>query len=241
MAFSVSSSEWFAFGFFGPEAFAEVFVGGVAEDGDDDGFAVGGGFCFGDVEGGGDGCGCGDADEEALGFAEALGHEVGALGGHLDVAVGEGGVVDGRDDGGGHVLEAFEAVEGAVGLHGDALDGGVELAQAAGGAHEGAGGAEAGDEVGDAAVGLLPDFVGGAVVVGEPVVFVAVLVGVEVFFGLGGGEFAGFADGAVGAVGWVGPDDVLRRRRRGCFCARGETLEGMQRVTGKPMAEPSMA
>ncbi len=199
------------------------------------------GFFFGDVEGGGDGSGCGDADEQALGFAEALGHEVGALGGHVDVAVGEGGVVDGRDDGGGHVLEAFEAVEGRVGLHGDALDARVELVQAAGGAHEGAAGAEAGDEVGDAAFGLLPDFVGGAVVVGEPVVVVAVLVGVEVFFGFGWRRVRG-------PCGWRRRSRrrgrsrrCLRRRRRGCFCARGETLEGMQRVTGKPMAEPSMA
>ena len=73
---------------------------------------------------------------------EILRHGVGALGGHLDVLVGEVGVVDLRDDGGGHVLEAFEAVEGRVGLHGDALDLGVELLQAARGSHEGAGGAE---------------------------------------------------------------------------------------------------
>ena len=84
----------------------------------------------------------------------------------------------------------------------------VEFVEAAGGAHEGAGGAEAGDEVGDAAFGLLPDLVGGAVVVGEPVVGVAVLVGVEVFFGFVGGEIAGFADGTVGAVGGVGPEDL---------------------------------
>jgi hypothetical protein len=33
-----------------PEALAEIFVGGVAEDGDDDGFASGSGFLLGDVE-----------------------------------------------------------------------------------------------------------------------------------------------------------------------------------------------
>src|ERR1700742_421455 len=193
---------------FGPEAVGEIFVGGVGEDGDDDGFAVGAGFLFRDVACGGDGGSGGDAEEQALGAREVLAHGVGALGGHVDVAVGERGIVDGRDDCRGHVLEAFEAVEGRVGLHGDAADGGVELAQAAGGAHEGAGGAEAGDEVRDLPAGLLPDFVGGGVVVGAPVVVVAVLVGVEEFCGVLGDESAGAADGAVGAVGGVGPEDV---------------------------------
>ncbi len=72
----------------GPEAFGEVFVGGVAEDGDDGGFAAGGVFGFGDLEGGGYGGGGGDTDEQALVAAEPLGHGVGALGGHVDVRVG---------------------------------------------------------------------------------------------------------------------------------------------------------
>ena len=91
------------------------------------------------------------------------------------------------------------------------------------------------------AFGLLPDLVGGGVVVGEPVVVVGVLVGVEVLLGLGGGELAGLADGAVGAVGGVGPDDCWRRRRARMRLRSGETFEGMQRVTGKPSAAPSMA
>ena len=154
---------------------------------------------------GGRGCG-GDADEQAVIAAQILRHGVGALGRHLDVLVGELGVVDLRDDGRGHVLQAFEAVEGRVGLHGDALDLRVQLLQAAGGAHEGAGGAEAGDEVRDLAFGLLPDLVGGGAVVGAPVFVVGVLVGVEVAVGLGGDQLARFADGAVGAVGGVGPE-----------------------------------
>ena len=85
---------------------------------------------------------------------------------------------------------------------------GLSSLQAARGAHEGAAGAEAGDEVGDLALGLLPDFVGGGAVVGLPVLLVAVLVGVEVAVGLGSGQGAGLADGAVGAVGGVGPDDL---------------------------------
>ena len=85
---------------------------------------------------------------------------------------------------------------------------GVELLQAARGAHEGAGGAEAGDEVRDLAFGLLPDFVAGGAVVGAPVFVVGVLVGVVVAVGLGGDQLAGLADGAVGAVGGVGPDDL---------------------------------
>ena len=41
----------------GPEVFAEVFVGGVAEDGDDDGLATGVGIALGDFEGRRDGGG----------------------------------------------------------------------------------------------------------------------------------------------------------------------------------------
>ena len=55
-----------------PEAFAEVLVGGVAEDGDDDGFASGAGFLLGDLERRGDGAGGGDADEQAVLAAESL-------------------------------------------------------------------------------------------------------------------------------------------------------------------------
>ena len=57
----------------------------------------------------------------------------------------------------------------------------------------------------DSALGLLPDFIAGAVVVGEPVVVVAVLVGVEEFFRVLGGKPAREADGAIGAVGSVSP------------------------------------
>ena len=49
-----------------PEAVGEVLVGGVGEDGDDDGFAVGAGFFFGDVERGGDGSSSRDAEEQML-------------------------------------------------------------------------------------------------------------------------------------------------------------------------------
>src|ERR1700761_1796618 len=110
---------------FGPEAVGEVFVGGVGEDGDDDGFAVGAGFLFSDVACGGDGGSGRDAEEQALRAREVFAHSVGALGGHVDVAVGERRIVDGRDDGRGHVLEAFEAAEGRGGRHGGAAYGGV--------------------------------------------------------------------------------------------------------------------
>ena len=78
--------------------------------------------------------------------------------------------------------------------------------QAAGGADEGATGAEAGDEVGDAAGGLFPDFVGGAAIVRLPVGRIAVLIGIEIFFGIGGDHFLHFADRAVGAF-VAGSDD----------------------------------
>ena len=59
----------------------------------------------------------------------------------------------------------------------------------------------------DATLRLLPDFVGGAMVMGQPVGFVGILVGVEIFVGMLGGEFAGFADGAVRPVAGIGVDD----------------------------------
>src|ERR1700754_1622623 len=130
---------------------------------------MGAGLLLGELDCGGDGGSGGDADEQAVAAREGSAGAVGDLGVHVDVGVGESGIVDLRHDGGGHVLEPLEAVEGGVGLHGDAADGGVELAQAAGGAHEGSGGSEAGDEVGDLAVGLVPDLVGGGAVVGAPV------------------------------------------------------------------------
>ncbi len=172
-------------------------------------------------QGCGYGGGGGDADEEAVIAGEIAAHARRRPRCPCRCWRRRGGRRRCGDDGGGHVLEAFEAVEGGVGLHGDAADVGVELAEAAGGAHEGAGGAEAGDEVGDLAFGLGPDFVGGGAVVGAPVFVVGVLVGVEVAVGLVGGELAGLADGAVGAVGGVGPDDLGSVGGEVCFCARG--------------------
>ena len=68
-------------------------------------------------------------------------------------------------------------------------------------------GAEAGDEVGEGAFGLGPDLIGRGAIVSEPVLIVAVLIGVEVTLGLGCGELAGLADGTVRAISGRSPDD----------------------------------
>ena len=73
------------------------------------------------------------------------------------------------------------------------------LLEVAGGAREGAAGAEAGDKVSDLAGGLLPDLRAGGVVVGQPVGVVGVLVDVAEAVGVVTGQFAGAANGAVGA------------------------------------------
>ena len=70
---------------FGPEAFGHVFFGGVAEDGDNDGFAAGGVLAFGDFKSRGY-VACGrDADEDAGAAGETEAHAVGALGFEVDV------------------------------------------------------------------------------------------------------------------------------------------------------------
>ncbi len=142
------------------------------------------------------------------------------LGLHFDIPVGQVSVVNRRDDGRGHVLQPFETIERRVGLHGIAADARVQLTQPSRGAHERPAGAQACYKVRQAAFGLAPDFVGRAVVVGLPVVFVAVLVGVEVAPGLIRGQLARLADGAVRAVGRVGPNDVCAIGGKNAFALR---------------------
>ena len=106
------------------------------------------------------------------------------------------------------MLGAFDAVEGGVGLQGNATDLRIQFFQAARRTHEGAAGAHHGNEMGDTALGLLPDFFRCAMVVGLPVGWVRVLVGVEIFFRFAGVEFARGADRAIGAVRGIGVNDV---------------------------------
>src|SRR5262249_61374960 len=65
------------------------------------------------------------------------------------------------------------------------LDGGVWLLQAAAGAGEGSAGADPDDEMGETTTGLLEDLRRRRLVVGAPVVVVAVLVAEEVAVGVG--------------------------------------------------------
>ncbi len=72
-------------------------------------------------------------------------------------------------------------------------------------------------------LGLLEDFVRRAGVVGAPVGRVAVLVGVEVL--RVGSKLTGFADGAVGAFGGIGPEDLGPIRVEDAF-ALGRDIRG---------------
>ena len=180
--------------------FAQVFVGGVAEHGDDDAFFD----LLGYFQGRGDVGSRGDANEQALFFGKALYDFVCVLGFDTDVFVSEIFIINARHDGGRHVLEAFESVEAGCRLHGDELYVGRILAQAATDAHEGAGGAESGDEVSDAAAGLVPDLDAGSFVMGQPVGRIVVLIRVEVLLRVLPVLFAAGANGAVGALGGFG-------------------------------------
>jgi hypothetical protein len=55
---------------------------------------------------------------------------------------------------------------------------------------------------------LLPDLVGCAMVVGLPVGVVGILVGIKIFAGILGEEFAGGTNRAVGSVSRVGVNNV---------------------------------
>src|SRR5450631_2293150 len=135
-------------------------------------------------------------------------HGVGVFGGNFQILIGELGIVDSRHDSAGHVLGAFDSVERRVGLQRDALHGRVQFFEATRGPDEGAAGAEHRDKMRNASLGLLPDFVGGPVIVRFPVGVVGILVGIEILIGMLGGELAGQADGAVGAIGGIGIKNV---------------------------------
>ena len=64
------------------------------------------------LEAGVDGGGGGDANQETFVACQAAGHIVGGFSLHCELTVGQMGVVDGRHDGGAHVLESLQAVEG---------------------------------------------------------------------------------------------------------------------------------
>jgi len=75
-----------------PEALAEVLVGAVGEDGDDDSRAAGGALLGGNLQAGDDRC-CGrDADQQTFLARKALGHVVGRLGLHFQFTIGEMGL-----------------------------------------------------------------------------------------------------------------------------------------------------
>ena len=134
-----------------------------------------------------------------------LRHVVGALGRHLDIPVGEVGVVDLRHDRCRHVLQPFQSIERRVRLHGDALDLRVQLLQSARRSHKGSGGAQGRDKVRHLTLGLLPDFVAGCAVVRAPVFVVRILVGVVVPVRFRRNHLPRLANRAVGSIRRVGP------------------------------------
>src|SRR5262249_59814060 len=124
-------------------------------------------------------------------YEQAVGGEPGARRGRL---VGGDGLAGGdqrlsensRDDvrGAAEGLEAFDAGKD-LGDDRDDLDAGVVLFQAAARAREGSAGADADDEMGETTTGLLENLRRRRLVVGAPVVVVAVLVAEEVAVGVG--------------------------------------------------------
>src|SRR5271170_7809073 len=106
------------------------------------------------------------------------------------------------------MLRAFNAMESGVGLQRDATDLRIQFLQAAGGSDESPGGAEHGHEMRDASFSLLPDFVCRGFVMRAPVGLVRILVGVEIKIRMALRILAGNFDGAIGAFGGVGVDDL---------------------------------
>ncbi len=146
----------------------------------------------------------GDAGEDALLVEQFLGPDDRVAVGDHDLAVEHREVDDRRDEA---VVEGAQALD-QLALHrlgGDDQRLRVGLLEAAAVAHQGAAGAEAADEGGDL-VELVEDLDRGAVVVGQRIGLVAVLVG-HVEAGLLG-HLQRHLDGAVGALGPLRVDDL---------------------------------
>src|SRR4029077_17506740 len=97
------------------------------------------------------------------------------------------------------MLPAFQSIPGAIGLQADATNCGIQLSQAPRGADERAAGAQTHHKMRDSTGRLFPYFVRRAAIVRLPVCGVAVLIGIKIFFWLGGGEFAYAPNRAVSA------------------------------------------
>src|SRR5258708_18008878 len=98
--------------------------------------------------------------------------------------MGKSVVVDGRTDGGLHVLPACKAVNRRTRLQTDAANRGIQLAQPPRCSHKRAAGAQSGDKMRDAPAGLLPNFICRAAIVRLPVRWIAVLIRVKIFLRL---------------------------------------------------------
>ncbi len=97
------------------------------------------------------------------------------------------------------MLPAFQAVPRTIRLQADAANFRIQLFQSPGRADERATRTQRGDKVRDAPLRSFPNFVGRAVIVRLPVRRIAVLIRIEIFLRLGGGEFTNAANRAVGA------------------------------------------
>ncbi len=150
----------------------------------------------------------GHAHQNALVAAQILRHGVRPLRRHLDILIGQIWVVDLRHDCRCHVLQSLKAVEGRVRLHGDALNLRVQLFQSASGPHKSSGGPQGRDKVRHLSFGLLPDFVAGCPVVRAPVFVVRVLICVEIPIRLCRDHLPRLANGPVGPIRRVGPDNL---------------------------------
>src|SRR2546422_3992644 len=176
-----------------PKFFAQILAGVVAKDGDDHAFVN----PFGDPHRRDDVGRGRNPDEPAFAPRQSFDHRVRLLRGDFDFFIGKRRVVDARHDGRLHVLQSFEAVKRRIGLHRDQFDFGFEFAQTAPRSDESPARAESGDEVSDAPSGLVEYLDACRFVMGAPVSRVVVLVGVKIFVGIGGHDFAHGQDRAV--------------------------------------------
>src|SRR5262249_55143992 len=129
--------------------------------------------------------GAGGLADEKAGAREPAAHRVGFVARDGDPFVDDRLVQDRwHDVSGAEGLEAFDPGK-HLGEHRDHADSRIVLLQASAEARHGAARSNAGYDVGEPAAGLLEDLLGSRLVVGAPVILVAVLIAEEIAPGVG--------------------------------------------------------
>ena len=152
----------------------------------------------GDLQRGHARCARRNPDQHPLFPRQPAHHRVRVFGLDPDIAVGQRGIVNARDDRGRHVLQAFQPVKAGGGLRRDSTSRAAVRGAAAGVTPMNVPLVPmAGDEMRHAAIGLLDDLGPGAFEVRLPVGGVVVLVRIEIAVGIGLVDLAALADRAV--------------------------------------------